>query len=270
MKLSDEQVDAYNEQGFLLLENLFSPEEIDTLENEIRSIAREDRPGRVFEAHSETVRALHGCQLHSDLCMNLCLQNRLVEPATQILGEQVYVHQFKVNTKAPFRGKVWPWHQDFIFWTKLDGVPRPELVNVCLFLSDNDEFNGPLFLIPQSHTSGMWDVAAADNGSGWQQSFSADLTYTVPHEVVTDMERQHGLFSAKAPAGSVLIFHPNLIHGSTPNISPRARSLLLITYNSIANTPVAQGERRPEFLVSRDYAPLNDRMIDSLNSESRH
>ena len=265
MKLSQEQLDSYNQQGFLFLDNVFSPEEIDILEAEIDSIAREDRPSRVLESHGNTVRALHGCHLHSDICQNLCLQDRLVGPASQILGEQVYVHQFKVNTKAPFEGKVWPWHQDYIYWAKLDGVPRPDLVNVSIHLTANDEFNGPLYLIPESHKSGVVEVSGEENESGWKRSVSADLTYRVPLDRVTNMEKRHGLYSAKGPAGSVLIFHPNLIHGSSPNISPRPRSLLLLTYNSITNTPAEHRERRPELLVSRDHSPLNDRVRDSLN-----
>ncbi|MEI9803134.1 MAG: phytanoyl-CoA dioxygenase family protein [Pseudolabrys sp.] len=38
---------------------------------------------------------------------------RLVEPLRQLFGENVYVHQFKLNAKAAFEGDVWQWHQDY-------------------------------------------------------------------------------------------------------------------------------------------------------------
>ena len=49
---------------------------------------------------------------------------RLVEPLRQLFGEDVYVHQFKLNAKAAFEGDVWQWHQDYGTWARDDGMPR--------------------------------------------------------------------------------------------------------------------------------------------------
>lgn len=53
-----------------------------------------------------------------------------------------------------------------------------------------------------------------------------------------------------------MVFHPNLAHGSAPNLSPWDRTMMIVTYNSVSNVPVPPGEPRPEFLVSRDTRPL--------------
>ena len=42
----------------------------------------------------------------------------------QYFGEDVYVHQFKLNAKAAFEGDVWQWHQDYGTWARDDGMPQ--------------------------------------------------------------------------------------------------------------------------------------------------
>jgi ectoine hydroxylase len=64
------------------------------------------------------------------------------------------------------------------------------------------------------------------------------------------------MVSPKGPAGSVVLFHPEIVHGSATNISPFPRDLLIVTYNSVGNQPRHRGEPRAEFLVGRDATPL--------------
>ena len=74
-----------------------------------------------------------------------------MEAAQRILQDEVYVHQFKVNAKLAFRGEVWEWHQDYIFWRNEDGMPTDNVVTLALFLDEVNEFNGPLLFVPGSH-----------------------------------------------------------------------------------------------------------------------
>src|SRR5262249_62330406 len=88
---------------------------------------------------------------------------RILKPAMQILNSDVYVYQFKINVKAAFSGDLWQWHQDYVFWHKEDGMQKPDVINVSIFLDDVTEFNGPIFFIPHSHAEGMIDVPAKDS-----------------------------------------------------------------------------------------------------------
>jgi hypothetical protein len=85
---------------------------------------------------------------------------------------------------------------------------------------------------------------------------AADLKYSLDRETIAGLVREGGIVAPKGPRGSVLIFHPNLAHASVPNLSPWDRTMLIVTYNSVANVPVPAGEPRPAFLVSRDTRPL--------------
>ena len=57
---------------------------------------------------------------------------RLIEPVMQLLDEDVYMHQYKVNAKAAFDGEVWQWHQDFGTWHRDD----PEVTRMAHCLPD--------------------------------------------------------------------------------------------------------------------------------------
>src|SRR5580698_3756639 len=256
MHLTPEQLHRYEEDGLLYLPNVFGNAEIDALLEETRSLSTIEHPSRVLEKDGKTVRALHGSHLTSPLMAKLVRTPRLLHPAEQIVGGQAYVYQFKINFKAAFGGDVWKWHQDFIFWQKGDGMREARCAQAMIFLDEVTEFNGPLMLIPKSHRHGMIDVEAVTGNSGWQANVSADLKYTLDRSDIARLVSEGGIVAPKGPRGSVLLFHPNLAHASAPNLSPWDRTMLIVTYNSVANVPVPPGEPRPEFLVSRDTRPL--------------
>jgi ectoine hydroxylase len=74
--------------------------------------------------------------------------------------------------------------------------------------------------------------------------------------MMAELVRQYGTVAPKGMAGSVLFFHPNVVHGSGNNMSPFNRVLALITYNSTSNAPQFPAKKRPEFLASSDNTPL--------------
>lgn len=181
----------------------------------------------------------------------------MVDLAQTLIGEPVYVYQFKVNLKQPYEGAAWPWHQDYAFWEKEDGMPDDKAVNIAVFLDDVHAANGPLQVIPGSHRFGLVedDVAAKEATGDWRQHVSADLEYTVPAEKAAALAAERGTVSVEGPVGSYYAFHPSIVHSSSNNLSADRRALLLITYNAVSNAPAAP--TRPEFLVSRDATPIS-------------
>ena len=72
-----------------------------------------------------------------------------------MFGEQLYMHQYKINAKAAFEGEVWQWHQDYGTWARDDGMPEPRAMNIAVFLDEVMPINGPLMFIPRSHKHGV-------------------------------------------------------------------------------------------------------------------
>lgn len=263
MSLQQEQQKSYEEKGFLLLPNLFCAEEIAAINAKLSSTLWTDVPGTVLEADGKTLRAIHEDPTQIGVLEKISKSSKLVEPAMQILDSQVYIHQLKINFKAAFSGDSWPWHQDFIFWQKEDGMPEPRAVNVAIFLEEVNEFNSPLCLIPGSHQSGtisslnqIYQGYDSPKNDEWLSSFKSKLKYITPESIVSKLVESNGIEAPKGSAGTVLFFHPNCVHGSTNNISPFSWKMAIITYNSIKNIPVAVKNTRPNFLVGRDYRAI--------------
>ncbi|OLT60603.1 phytanoyl-CoA dioxygenase family protein [Moorena bouillonii] len=271
MYLQEEQQKTYQENGFLLLDNLFDKAQIKAITAKLSTVSWKNTPGTVLEEDQATVRGIHEDPTENGFLDKISKNALIVEPAMQLLGSQVYIHQLKINFKAAFSGDLWPWHQDYIFWQKEDGMPTPRAVNVVIFLEEVNEFNGPLCLIPGSHQEGVisslnqieQDYAASED-SKWISSFQSNLKYTTPEQTIIKLVEKYGIEAPKGKPGTVLFFHPNCVHGSANNISPFSRKIAIITYNSIDNIPIAVDNPRPDFLVGRDYRaikPLPDQAL---------
>jgi ectoine hydroxylase len=275
MTLTGEQIESYRRDGYLFLDATLTEAEIARFQAALPPLFAEESPRRILETDGVTVRSHYGAHADDVRCAALVRDRRLLLPARQLIGDAVYVYQFKINSKSAFRGEHWAWHQDFIYWQREDGVPAPLMTTVAVFLDDVNEFNGPLVLVPGSHTEGVIEVdarsakpAAYADSPEWVASLTADIKYTVPRADVAALSRRRGLVAPKGPRGSLLFFHPNLVHASAANISPFDRVVALATYNSVNNRPL-HGERRPEFLCSRDVAALEPTATSGPASQLR-
>jgi ectoine hydroxylase len=248
---------AYTQAGWYALPQPLPEPVIGQLRESVARISVQDRPEVVFEADAQVVRALHGCHRFDAACAALTRLPVFVALAESLVGGPVYVYQFKVNLKQPFEGRAWPWHQDFAFWLREDGMPKPNAVNIAVFLDDVHAGNGPLTVIPGSHRLGLLDVDTAHrsaNSPDWRRHVSADLEYTVDEGRVAELAADLGRHVAVGVRGSCFAFHPSIVHASSNNGSADRRAMLLITYNAVDNAPLSP--TRPEFLVDRNTTPV--------------
>jgi ectoine hydroxylase len=139
-----------------------------------------------------------------------------------------------------------------------DGMPRMRAISCSITLTDNNEFNGPLMLIPGSHKKYISCV-----GETPEDHFKHSLKkqeYGVPApDDLQQLADQNGIVSFKGKAGSVIFFDCNIMHGSNGNISPWPRSNVFFVYNSTENTlvnPFCSLKPRPEYIASRDFSPV--------------
>ncbi|MFE8925817.1 MULTISPECIES: phytanoyl-CoA dioxygenase family protein [Streptomyces] len=260
--LTEKQVEQYEEDGYLLLPRYLRREEIDVLRAELPVVFEEDSPRRVLEEGSGAVRGVHGVHETNPVFRTLVRLPRLVEPARQLLGSDVHVFQFKINAKLALVGDVWEWHQDYRFWHDEDGMPTDRALSAAILLDDVDEFNGPLMFVPGSHREGLCAVHTRD--ADWTQTLTSKLKYSLRVEALAAAAKQRGIVAPKAPAGSVLLFHSNILHGSGPNMSPDNRTMVLISYNSVDNPLRDVPNPRPAFLASRTPDPVRTVGDDAL------
>ncbi len=277
MILTSAQIENFNENGFLLIQNVFTQEEMTLMLEEMEQVIIEDCPRRILEK-SGYVRSFFAPEASNEFFARVIRQKRVLRPAMQLLESDVYAHQTKLNTKHALVGDWWDWHQDYTFWKKDDAMLEPTVLTAMIFLNEVTEFNGPLFLIPGSHKAGMLEsgernihgeqseewFSAYQNSTKYMSALTADLKYTLEQKTIASWIERQGIYSAKGAAGSVLFFHGNVFHASPNNLSPWHRHTFLITYNSTANPLQDIPEPRPGFIASRNFTPIRALDDDSL------
>lgn len=261
MQLSDEQLREFDEQGYVFLPSCFSETEIAVLRSEAAEIYASDRE-EVWREKSGAPRTAFAAHTYNEAFRRLGAHPRLIGPVSQLLNEQVYMHQFKVNAKAAFTGDVWQWHQDYGTWARDDGMPEARAMNIAVFLDEVMAINGPLMFIPKSHKKGT--IAAAHD----LETTSYPL-WTLDEKTVTELAAEGGIVAPTGPAGSVLMFHGNLVHASPPNITPYPRTIVYLTLCAVSNHITKFN--RAEWIAHRDFTPIEPLADDALSSyaESR-
>jgi len=254
MKLTQQQLDQFHTEGWLLLPELFTPEEVDLLRREAEAIYRQHRP-EIWREKNGAPRIAFAAHKYNEAFRILGAHPRMIEPVEQVFGEKLYMHQFKINAKSAFTGDVWQWHQDYGTWKRDDGMPEPRAMNISVFLDEVLPINGPLMLVPRSQNAG--DLEAAHD----LETTSYPL-WTLDEETVTRLVDQGGIVAPTGKPGSMLMFHGNLVHGSAGNITPFPRKIVYLTLNAVSN--YIRKPTRPEFIAHQDFTPIEPVDDDAL------
>ncbi len=256
MLLTREQEDEYEEQGFLFFPSLFSKSEMAVLQAALPSVLNSERPEVDRENTTGELRCAFACHTYDETFSRLSRHPKIVNPVRQLLSGDVYMHQFSIQPKVAFNGAAWEWHQDYTAWKQIDGMHDTRAVNTGLFLEEVNQFNGPLFFIPGSHKHGLLRYHETP-----ENRFPA---MCVENEAVAELVVAGGLFSPQGPAGSMWIFHPNLVHASSGNMSPFGRTIVTQCYAHVDNA--IRTPSRPEWVAHTDFTPMEPLSDDCLTA----
>lgn len=254
MKLSQEQLERFDTEGYLFLPECFSREEAALLKREADAVYALDRK-EVWRESSGVARTAFAAHTYNEGFRRLGRHPRLLEPVMQILDGPVYMHQYKVNAKAAFDGEVWQWHQDYGTWRRDDEMPEPRAMNIAVFLDDVTAANGPLLFIPGSHREGVVDA-------GHDLETTSYPLWTLDRDTVTKLAERGGCVAPTGPAGSVLLFSSLLVHASPPNISPFGRTIVYLSLCHVDNH--IRQFKRDEWIAHRDFTPIEPLADDCL------
>ena len=261
--LDEVSLSRYERDGYLWIEGFFSEESMQPFFQALKDMAADPVLMKSDQVISDpangAIRSVFGMHKLSQRFSRLTRDPRLLGIARQLLGSEVYIHQSRINDKFGFQGSGFAWHSDFETWHAEDGMPRMRAVSVSLMLTDNNEFNGPLMVIPGSHQVFVPCVGKTPPAN-WRSSLKKQEAGVPDKDTLATLAGRGGIEAPKGPAGSLLLFECNLLHASNENMSPWPRSNLFFVYNSVQNKleePYAAPARRPEFLAAREHtAPL--------------
>ena len=257
-QLNSAQRDVYRENGFLIMPDLFSSDEVTGLYDEMQQMRGDfTKTGRdevIAEPGSGEVRSIFDVHKLNALFANLVRDPRVLNVAREILGSEVYIHQSRINYKPGFTGKEFYWHSDFETWHTEDGMPAMRALSCSILLTDNSDMNGPLMLIPgsQRHFISCLGETPDDN---YKKSLKKQVAGVPDDFLLSYLADLGGITSCTGKAGSVVFFDCNTMHGSNGNITPYPRSNLFFVYNSVENQLQAPADGlapRPNFIAVRD------------------
>jgi len=253
--LSEAQLDEFERKGYLFIPNLIDGEEQEALRKEMNALlsndAYRDKAFSITEPESHEIRSLFAVHRLSERLGALASDERVAGAARQIIGDDPYVHQSRINYKPGFAGKGFNWHSDFETWHAEDGMPNMHAVSASLILTDNHEFNGPLMLIPGSHMEFVPCLGETPEDNH-KRSLKAQEVGVPSPEALTHLVDKYGIDAPKGKAGGLLLFDCNTLHASNANLSPDPRSNVFFVFNRPDNrcvAPFAAPKQRPSFLA---------------------
>jgi len=195
--------------------------------DEIATLAPEDRVSKVFRVHRE-VEAFRA----------FAREPKLLALVADLLGPELDCFLSQYIFKLPGAlGQ--PWHQDS-FYFPFDRSPQ---VGVWLALTEARPDNGPLWVLPGSHTEPVHDVVA-DRRPHANYAYVEIVDHDTSDAVPVLME-----------PGDLLIFHSHLFHRSTDNESKRSREAMVYHYGQAGT--VDRSEERFGFTPPNiDWMPV--------------
>jgi ectoine hydroxylase len=247
-QLSKQQVEEFNTKGYVMVDSLLSKEECDVLEAGRQAVQSRKGPEVAREVDGSP-HVVYGVHLWDERFKALARHYKVLGPAEQLLGKQVFIHQSRCNAKATM-GSIVDWHQDWGTYHRVDGVPTPEGLMIAVHLDDITACNAPLLAVPGTNHSGLVSEASKVESDTTAEKHRFDIR---PETMATLVE-ENGLEALTGPRGSVLFMKHNVVHGSSMNITPLSRTIIYVNCCAIDN----QGKSfaRPEYYAARDFTPL--------------
>lgn len=262
MRLTPAQIEAYDRDGFLILDGLFTAAEVAAMKAELARIQQIDTDHLVREKSggvAKTIYRVHepDAPTASPVFGAAARAPRLLGPAQELLRDRaLYMHHTKCNLKTAIDGSVWAWHQDYGSWQR-DGMPEARPTTALVMLDEPTEMNGCLYFIPGSHKLGSLQSEFND-ATGYK-------FYTVPKAKLLEIMETH---PAPVPItgrpGTVVFFHCNILHASGHNLSRHDRWAIYYVYNPVANRCRDVPNPRPGYVRSTNFKPLEPGRDDIL------
>jgi len=229
--LSSTDLAAYRRDGFIVLPDILSREEVkalrrvtDRLVADARSVAVNDEVYDLEDSHSPAelrVRRIKTPHLHDPEYARAARHPKIVEVLADLWGT-VRFDTGKLNMKSAGYGAPIEWHQDWAFYPSTND----DLAAVGIMLDDCEMDNGPMMVIPGSHLGPIYDHHGPDGrfcGAIDPRTCDLDISQAVP---------------CLGKAGSITVHHVRAVHGSATNFSRKARRFLLFQYRAADAWPL--------------------------------
>jgi ectoine hydroxylase-related dioxygenase (phytanoyl-CoA dioxygenase family) len=222
-RLTEEQIEFYNLNGYLAGIRILSDEQVEELRSELADLAEPTNAARhLFYEYNSNESANPDTILFHALGAwraatgfhDLLWSPAILMPASQILGGAVRFWHDQIFYKPARHGGVVAWHQDYSYWTRTKPMSH---LSCWIGLDDSTRDNGCVHYVPGSH---RWNLLPITGLANDMESI---------HMVLTDEQKKEFKPTAiELKKGEASFHHPLMVHGSFENRTNRPRRAAVI------------------------------------------
>ncbi|PCJ60036.1 MAG: hypothetical protein COA79_09530 [Planctomycetota bacterium] len=224
-RLSQEQLDQFQEEGYIITEPVFTEKELKDISNEFKKLFKvnletANKTKDPLKIEIANLRPFVGqTHLLSEVLLKTCQHPIYQEACLKLLSPNADLYYNQAVIKPPGVGRPFAWHQDNGY-----AFTDPEFYITCwTAISEATIENGCIWIIPGSHKGGLQSHKRLTTEE-W--ALEADESKAIPVEV---------------KPGQVVIFHSLLFHKSGANTSDQIRESFVPQYH-VAGVKGKEGE----------------------------
>ena len=225
-RASPEQVRAYDEQGFFLLEHAFDADELarviaesDPWEARVAAFLSRQEGGRLFIARSNEITFTTHLVTRSELLRRICSGPVFRDLCYDLIGPDVRLYWDQAVYKKPGATDPFPWHQD----NGYNFIEPQQYLTCWVALTDATLENGCPWVIPGQHRRGTLVHRPSDLG-------------------FVCVDEAPDAVAVPAPAGSMVVFSSLTPHATGPNTTDRVRKAYIVQFAPDGAAVLKRGE----------------------------
>jgi ectoine hydroxylase-related dioxygenase (phytanoyl-CoA dioxygenase family) len=251
-KLTQDQIDFFNENGYLSNIKFLEEWQVDQLNEELAKIADPAHPDHALfyqffsnastDANSVLFHALGAWRITPGF-HDILWNPAFVMAASQLLGNKVvrFWHD-QLFCKPANHGGVVAWHQDYSYWTRTSPMQH---LTCWVGLDDATMENGCMYYVPGSHKWGLLEKPELAGEMEGLMEFLSDEQKAAFKPVPIELKKGYGTFH-----------HPLLVHGSYENKSPLSRRAFVL--NVFADGTFANSDK--ELMPGTPHIPKGEKI----------
>ncbi|MFE3138185.1 phytanoyl-CoA dioxygenase family protein [Streptomyces scopuliridis] len=235
----------YKENGFAIIRNVLDADTIEEARRHVAWLTERYPDLRPEHFHHPLIR-------DDAFWVRLIGDSRLVDIAEYFLGPDIACFTAHYICKPPKDGQPVLWHQDGAYWN----LEPMEALTVWLAVDESTAENGCLRMIPGSHELPLHSPNLRTDTPNMLYSSADDA-------LVAEWIATRGEVEIELAPGDVSIHHPNILHHSEANTSPKRRCGLDIGYMSATTRISNKG-------LYLDPVLVRGTPVDGLNNYRRY
>ena len=229
MSLSDAEINAFEENGYLLKRGLVSAALLRRMRGDTENIHDRmamDPPDGVHISwedlgpdHPKRIQQLMNSELVCPSIDEFLRSDLVLDILEDLIGPDIALYHSKLLPKCAGNGRPIPWHQDYAYWQRENN--RPLMINCQFAIVPSTKENGCIEFVPGSHKSGLRRHERRRESFGvFLAGHYQDRDDSVPIEM---------------DPGNAVFFGPLVVHGSAANRSNQDRMMNTCAYNVTDN-----------------------------------